>query len=92
MSKIILCFVSTFEKTLAIKSTYRSVYQNLWNKNKIHPLPISVFLVSVYYKTMTRQIVYLNNFPLKNGFRLQFLRQSTFYTKPPLERSDDLSS
>ena len=66
-------------KAFAIKSIPRSVFRNPSHKNKIRLVSISVkFGFRFLYKTMTKQTVYLNNFARKNGFRLQFLRQSTF--------------
>ena len=68
-------FCTDPRKAFAIKSIPRSVFRNPSHKSKIRQFSISVKF-RFLYKTMTKQIVYLNNFA--SGFRLLFLRQSAF--------------
>ena len=92
ISKIILCFVSTLEKHLQTQIP-RSVFRNSSHKNKIRLFSISVKLLFRFlYKTMTKQTVYLHNFARKSGFRLQFLRQSSFKTQHCWRGHHDLSN
>ena len=85
-----LVFCIDPRKAFAIKSISRSFFLNQSHQNKIR-----LFLFSLnsdlgfFYKTMTKLTVYVNNFAGKSGFRLQFLRQSAFYTQPLL---NDLSN
>ena len=67
-----LVFCIDLRKAFAIKSIPRSVFRNPLHQNKIRLLSISVkFLCRFFfYKTMTKQTVYLNNITRKSGFRL----------------------
>ena len=74
-----LVFCTDSRKALAIKSIPRSVFffRNLSHKDKIRLFSVKSWFRFIY-ETMTKQTVYLNNFALKSGFRLQLLRQSAF--------------
>ena len=74
-----LVFCIEPRKAFAVKSVPRFVFRNPSHKNKIRLFSTSVkFGFRFLYITMTKQIVYLNNFARKSGFRLQFNRQSAF--------------
>ena len=61
-------------KTFAIESIQRYDFLNPLHKNKIRLFSISVFFYfGLFFKTKTKQTVYLNNFARKSGFRLRFL-------------------
>ena len=82
ISKTILFFVSKLEKHLQ-SNQYKDLFFEIRHilKNKIRLFSISVKLwFRFLYKIMTKQIVYLNNFARKSGFRLQCLRQYAFQT------------
>ena len=72
-------FVLTLEKHCNQINTKICFFLNPSHKNKILLFSISVKMwFRFLYKTMTKQIVYLNNITRKSGFRLQFLRQPAF--------------
>ena len=81
ISKIILCFISTLQRHLQ-SNQYQDLFFEIRHirTKHIYFLFRLNFVFGFFYKTMTKQIVYLNNFARKSGCRLQFLRQSAFYT------------
>ena len=67
------------QKTFTIKSIQKSIFRRPSHMNKIRLFSKSVFFkIRFTYKTMTKHIVFQNNFGRKNGFILQYLRQSAF--------------
>ena len=73
-----LVFCIDPRKAFAIKSIPRSVFRNSLHQNKICLFSVKLLCLFFFYKTMTKQTVYLNNMARKSGFRLYYLRQSAF--------------
>ena len=76
-----LVFCIDPQKAFAIKSIPRSVFRNPSLKNNIVYFIFRLNCdIGFFIKPVKKQTVYLNNFARKSVFRLQFLRQSAFYT------------
>ena len=77
ISKIILCLLSTLEKHLQSNEYQEQFFEIRHIRTKYGYFLFQLnFDLGFLIKTMTKQTVYLNDFALKSGFRLQFLRQS----------------
>ena len=79
ISKIILCFYRPSKKHLKSNQYQDLFFEMLYIRtNYVYFLFRLNFDFGFFIKTMTKQTVYLNNFPRKSGFRPKFLRQSAF--------------